>query len=285
MSFGYDTNDSFVESDNGKQWFNEVKLMLLDWYDVDDEQELNDAVGDTDSEQEELDGSSESGSEESSSEKDIAQEVNQSCEDSIEDNLNEEIDPEHITEEDYYGGHEIDFVGDPDYDEYLAQNRDLPDEIELTDDNFEEMIRRYVLGIRNTHAGVNRNSLHDEDFEINEDHDHHLEESLNSAGYDNDDSFVSQHDDILDPSSEEEKGADLSKLKETDYKLQDSKDPKTGEAKLEKANCAICMEDIIPGNKIILLACGHMFHGPCIINWVKDKNSCPYCRKTVTSSK
>ena len=180
-----------------------------------------------------------------------------------------------MTEEDYYD--EYDFHDDPDDPEYYNH---LPGEIEITNDNYEDMVRRFMLGVRQTHMGVHRDTQIDQDFEINQDHDTETENSLNGAGYDDQDSFVSHNDDVLDPSSEEEKGADLSKLKETSYKIQENKED---QAKVEKANCAICMEDIVQGNKVIELSCSHMFHAPCIFKWVKDKNSCPYCRKPVTT--
>lgn len=103
------------------------------------------------------------------------------------------------------------------------------------------------------------------------------ESYLTDHGYNMNDSFLSQS--ILGLVSEEERqeeGADISKLKETNYNQ--TKVTLTNKI----LNCAICIEDIVVGNKIIKLQCGHVFHSPCILKWVKDKNSCPYCRKKVT---
>ena len=49
-----------------------------------------------------------------------------------------------------------------------------------------------------------------------------------------------------------------------------------------KEDCAICLEPLTAGDRIAILGCGHMFHGPCIYTWLFRKKVCPYCEKTVT---
>ncbi len=45
--------------------------------------------------------------------------------------------------------------------------------------------------------------------------------------------------------------------------------------------CAICTEDIIEGNEILVLRCAgkHYFHGNCIKSWLIQKVNCPICRQ------
>ncbi|MES1918345.1 hypothetical protein MHBO_000325 [Bonamia ostreae] len=43
--------------------------------------------------------------------------------------------------------------------------------------------------------------------------------------------------------------------------------------------CVICCESLKEGKK---LDCGHIFHLRCILNWLKYKNLCPMCRKSIT---
>ena len=45
--------------------------------------------------------------------------------------------------------------------------------------------------------------------------------------------------------------------------------------------CVICREN--RGTKIIL-ECKHTFHSKCIHEWIKYKNECPTCQKTVATS-
>ena len=47
--------------------------------------------------------------------------------------------------------------------------------------------------------------------------------------------------------------------------------------------CSICLEQITgltePNGKISKLSCGHIFHTQCVIPWLKNKLTCPYCRE------
>jgi len=42
--------------------------------------------------------------------------------------------------------------------------------------------------------------------------------------------------------------------------------------------CCICFEDHEVGNKLTRLPCGHLFHGPCINQWLLKHCTCPVCR-------
>lgn len=47
--------------------------------------------------------------------------------------------------------------------------------------------------------------------------------------------------------------------------------------------CSVCLEDLKPPLEI--LPCGHIFHNPCIIQWLVDGNSlqCPLCRDNLST--
>ena len=49
----------------------------------------------------------------------------------------------------------------------------------------------------------------------------------------------------------------------------------------EKVNCTICLEDIPKDTEIYKLKCKHNFHSECLENWLKEKLSCPICRKKI----
>jgi hypothetical protein len=44
--------------------------------------------------------------------------------------------------------------------------------------------------------------------------------------------------------------------------------------------CLICFENLRNGNTVSMLNCNHFFHKECINIWRKEKNQCPYCRKS-----
>jgi len=50
------------------------------------------------------------------------------------------------------------------------------------------------------------------------------------------------------------------------------------EIELAKQKCAICLEQYDKERSIITMDCGHSFDEPCLINWLKIKNTCPLCR-------
>jgi SUMO ligase MMS21 Smc5/6 complex component len=43
--------------------------------------------------------------------------------------------------------------------------------------------------------------------------------------------------------------------------------------------CAICLDSIIRG--IALPSCNHIFHKDCILGWLRQASTCPYCRSTI----
>ena len=51
--------------------------------------------------------------------------------------------------------------------------------------------------------------------------------------------------------------------------------------KYDEEECSICLGDFCKGNKICCLNCSHIFHSKCIKDWIKKKNICPLCNKTI----
>lgn len=49
-------------------------------------------------------------------------------------------------------------------------------------------------------------------------------------------------------------------------------------------SCMICLEQLTPGEKIIVLECGHPFHKECINPWLKIHSECPNCRYKLPSA-
>ena len=71
----------------------------------------------------------------------------------------------------------------------------------------------------------------------------------------------------------------LAKLKR--FKLNDKYCQKGKDGKLELPCCCICLSEIKKGKETILLPCAHMFHSKCCLNWLKDNNTCPMCRREI----
>ncbi|XP_059442943.1 uncharacterized protein LOC132175124 [Corylus avellana] len=42
--------------------------------------------------------------------------------------------------------------------------------------------------------------------------------------------------------------------------------------------CVVCLEDILMGSEAARMPCSHVYHGDCIVNWLKKSNLCPLCR-------
>ncbi|OVA04057.1 zinc finger protein [Macleaya cordata] len=46
----------------------------------------------------------------------------------------------------------------------------------------------------------------------------------------------------------------------------------------DKKGCAICLEDFVTKQEVLVTPCNHMFHNDCIVPWVKNQGLCPVCR-------
>jgi hypothetical protein len=44
--------------------------------------------------------------------------------------------------------------------------------------------------------------------------------------------------------------------------------------------CSICLTEFVEGEKLSKLVCGHVFHPKCIMPWVEEHCSCPFCRQS-----
>jgi len=62
------------------------------------------------------------------------------------------------------------------------------------------------------------------------------------------------------------------------FKMNDKYCKKSPEGKLENPNCCICISDINMNEETVLLPCGHLFHWSCVLEWLKQNNTCPVCR-------
>lgn len=50
-----------------------------------------------------------------------------------------------------------------------------------------------------------------------------------------------------------------------------------------KAECSICMDAVELGNQVTILPCKHWFHESCITAWLKEHDTCPHCRKGIST--
>ncbi|KAL2155415.1 hypothetical protein VTH82DRAFT_157 [Thermothelomyces myriococcoides] len=48
-----------------------------------------------------------------------------------------------------------------------------------------------------------------------------------------------------------------------------------------RTKCAICVDDMVRGEKAAVLPCEHFFHGDCVLPWLKMHGTCPVCRRSV----
>ncbi|KAL8140405.1 hypothetical protein V2J09_006426 [Rumex salicifolius] len=50
----------------------------------------------------------------------------------------------------------------------------------------------------------------------------------------------------------------------------------------DSKRCAVCLEDFKAGDEVMVTPCEHMFHGECIVPWMKSHGQCPVCRFVVS---
>lgn len=48
--------------------------------------------------------------------------------------------------------------------------------------------------------------------------------------------------------------------------------------KNEGKSCTICLENFKLNEEVLVTPCNHMFHGDCLVPWVKSHGKCPVCR-------
>ncbi|XP_058180165.1 E3 ubiquitin-protein ligase RING1-like [Rhododendron vialii] len=42
--------------------------------------------------------------------------------------------------------------------------------------------------------------------------------------------------------------------------------------------CAICFEELVGGSEASRMPCSHVYHGDCIVRWLRTSHFCPVCR-------
>jgi E3 ubiquitin-protein ligase RNF115/126 len=62
--------------------------------------------------------------------------------------------------------------------------------------------------------------------------------------------------------------------KKVDRSMLDNKD---------EGDCSVCMDTVSIGSEVTNLPCGHWFHEHCVSMWLREHNTCPICRKGITS--
>ncbi|TVY16046.1 putative RING finger protein, partial [Lachnellula arida] len=48
-----------------------------------------------------------------------------------------------------------------------------------------------------------------------------------------------------------------------------------------KAECSVCMDDVVLDEEVVILPCSHWFHEQCASMWLSEHNTCPICRKGI----
>lgn len=51
-----------------------------------------------------------------------------------------------------------------------------------------------------------------------------------------------------------------------------------------QAECSICMDNVELGTDVTVLPCNHWFHGDCVTAWLKEHDTCPHCRKSISTA-
>ena len=50
----------------------------------------------------------------------------------------------------------------------------------------------------------------------------------------------------------------------------------------ETTTCAVCLETFEDGDTVRLLPrCAHEFHAACVDRWLKKRDACPVCRRSI----
>ncbi|WCJ19601.1 RING/U-box superfamily protein [Euphorbia peplus] len=49
----------------------------------------------------------------------------------------------------------------------------------------------------------------------------------------------------------------------------------------DSINCTICLEEVLAGSEATRVPCLHVFHSPCIVNWLQKCRACPLCRNEI----
>ncbi len=44
------------------------------------------------------------------------------------------------------------------------------------------------------------------------------------------------------------------------------------------SECSVCKDEFEDREELVLMPCKHLFHGACLVPWLKMHNSCPTCR-------
>ena len=67
-----------------------------------------------------------------------------------------------------------------------------------------------------------------------------------------------------------------------EHKKEDTKEhEKEDKKEHEKDECAICMDNLNPGKNFAKTNCGHSFCLTCLVQALKQKNTCPLCRAKI----
>jgi hypothetical protein len=46
-------------------------------------------------------------------------------------------------------------------------------------------------------------------------------------------------------------------------------------------DCVVCLDVVVPGDHITVLACGHVYHADCIAKWAAVSPECPLCKAAI----
>lgn len=60
---------------------------------------------------------------------------------------------------------------------------------------------------------------------------------------------------------------------------------KVSKLESEQSECPVCLEQLLPKEKLLLLPCKHRFHIDCLTPWIKGNHGCcPVCRAEILGS-